>query len=613
MKVARCNKQSQPLSVNLLMPTESTHASELPANLPASPSEEKSGGMLKQAVFWGLTAVVIALFLAWPYQQWDFGRRQSILTGWARWVSKYSDWQFCLVVPVLVGWLVWLRRDLLRGLPLRGDWLGLLPLAAGLFFFWLGYKADTGYPGFLAVQFVLAGMVLLVAGMAWMRALFFAWLFLFFSWPMQPLEDSLASPLRPKTAAMAASLLRIVGVPAVSEGSALQSAPDAARDIEIGAAFSLDVDAKCSGINSLFALMMISALLGYLALRQPRSRLILFVCAVPLAVAGNVVRLLLLVAGTLMFGGEFAVGRRMGEHQEMSPYHMFAGFAVFGVALAGMFALCWLFEGREMKRNMQRRVAGGSSRVENAAIQAPRRTWAQLAAAILLPLAALGICAGTDISFHVAEPGVRLQLPLSLGDYQGREYDMTAQEKNLLDEGVKLVRNLYSSSTGRQIMTTVILSGFVKRSLHRPEVCLPNQGWTVTDRTPLTLRLADGREVTMMMMRIFRDAEPQPGVRIRTRAVNFYWYIGSDGTACADHYEHVFLSYFDSTFRNIQHRWAMASIFVPLPDQRVGQEDPFIELGAVEDARNFIAQLAPQFMLNTSNAASGSNPPASAP
>lgn len=589
----------------------------------ALPSGDNKAGLqtqtLRQLALWGLPLVLLLLFLVWPYQQWDFSRRESILAGWARWVSTKTDWQFCLLVPLLVGWLVWLRRDELRKLPWQGDWLGLLPFGLGTFFFWLGYKADTGYPGFLAVQFTLAGMILLVAGRGWMRTLFFAWLFLFFTWPMQPLEDSLASPLRPKTAAMAATLLNLIGVPAVNEGSALQSAQDAASGIALGSAFSLDVDAKCSGINSLFALMMISALLGYLALKQPRSRLVLFVCAVPLAVAGNVVRLLLLVAGTLLFGSDFAVGRHIGDHQEMSPYHTFAGFAVFGVALSGMFALCWLFEGREMKTNLKRHarspeVNGGLS------IPLPRRTLAQLTTAILIPLALLGICAGTDISFHVAKPGVKLKtdsaqpyLPLSLGDYQGREFEMTAQEKNLLDEGVKLARDVYASSTGRQIMTTVILSGFVKRSLHRPEVCLPNQGWTVTDRTPIPLHLKDGRDITVMMMRIFRDVEPQPGVRIRTRAVNFYWYIGSDGTTCADHYEHILQSYFDSTFRNIQHRWAMASIYVPLPEQRVGQEDPFVELSAVEDAREFIAQMAPQFMLNRQELLSGSNLPVSEP
>lgn len=593
------------------MATESSSPASLVTPEPTGTGPSQPG-FLRQVVFWGLPVVLLLLFLAWPYQQWDLGRRQSILTGWARWVSTKGDWQFCLLVPFLVGWLVWLRRDDLRKLPWEGTWLGLLPLGAGLFFYWLGYKADTGYPGFLAVQLVLAGVILLVAGHATMRALFFAWLFLFFTWPMQPLEDSLASPLRPRTAAMAATLLSVGGVPSLNEGSALQSAPDAASGLEIGDRFSLDVDAKCSGINSLFALMMISALLGYLALKQPRSRLILFACAIPLAVAGNVVRLLLLVAGTLAFGTEFAVGRRIGDHQEMSPYHMFAGFAVFGVALAGMFALCWLLEGREMKANLKRHRKGISAG-SHFDIPQPLRTLRQVAAAILLPLAALGVCVGTDISFQVAQPGVKLQLPLSLGDYQGREFDMTAAEKNLLDEGVKLVRNVYASSAGRQIMATVILSGFEKRSLHRPEVCLPNQGWTVIDRTPVPLRLGNGREITVMMMRIFRDVEPVPGTRIRTRALNFYWYIGSDGTTCPEHYEHVFLSYFDSVFRNIQHRWAMASIYVPLPEQRVGQEDPFLELGAMEDTRAFIARLAPQFMLDSPVVASGSNPPASAP
>lgn len=602
------------------MATESTQTPHLSTPAPTGPQPVLRAATLHRIALWGLPVVLLLLFLAWPYQQWDFGKRESILIGWARWVITKADWQFCLLVPALVGWLVWLRREELQKLPWNGTWLGLLPLVAGLFFFWIGYKADTGYPGFLAVQFVLSGIILLVAGKAWMRALFFAWLFLFFTWPMQPLEDSVASPLRPKTAAMAASLLNLVGVPAVNEGSALQSAPDTTRGIQIGDSFSLDVDAKCSGINSLFALMMISALLGYLALTRPRNRLILFVCAVPLAVAGNVVRLLLLVAGTLMFGSDFAVGRHLGEHQEMSFYHTGAGFAVFGVALAGMFALCWLFEGREMKSNLKRH-GRPPSKGEIFTIPLPKRTQAQLAAALLLPLLALGICMATDNSLHIGAPGVKLKpddsrrpdLPLSLGDYQGIENDMTAKEKDLLDEGVRLTRIAYLSAPSRLILATVILSGFEKRSLHRPEVCLPNQGWTVTDRTPMQIHLEDGRDIPIMMMRIFRDVEPQPGVRIRTRALNFYWYIGSNGTSCADHYEHIFLSYYDGVFRNTYHRWAMASIYVPLPEQRVGQEDPILELTAMEDARTFISKLAPTFMLPRQDVPTGSNPPASAP
>ncbi|WP_395738564.1 exosortase/archaeosortase family protein [Prosthecobacter sp.] len=602
------------------MATESTDTSHLSTSGPSLLHSLQQPGTLRRVAVWGLAVALVLLFLLWPYQQWDYGKRESILIGWARWVLRHSDWWFCFVVPPLVGWLVWLRGEELRSLPLRGTWRGLIPLVLGLFCYWVGYKASTGYPGFLAIQGVVAGFILLVGGMAWMRALFFAWLFMLFSWPMQPLEDSVASPLRPYTASMAAAVLNTLRVPTVSEGSALQSAPDAATGKQIGDAFSLDVDAKCSGINSLFALMMISALLGYLALKRPRSRLILFACSVPLAVAGNVVRLLLLVAGTLKLGADVAVGRHFADHQEMSIYHTMAGFAVFGIALAGMFGLCWLFEGREMKSNLQR--LGKSASAENAfAIPQPRRMQSLLLAALLLPLATLGICLGTDIGFHVAAPGVRLSeeaprhpvLPLSVGEYQGRELEMTLDEKRKLDEGVKLARTGYASATGRQVLATVIMSGFEKRSLHRPEVCLPAQGWTVSDRMPVSIQLGDGREISVMMMRVFRDVEPTPGVRIRTRAINFYWYIGSDGVSCADHYEHIFLSYYDAVFRNIQHRWSMASIYVPLPEQQVGREDPLLELGAVEDGRTFISKLAPTFMLTREQWLSGSSLPASAP
>ncbi len=254
-----------------------------------------------------------------------------------------------------------------------------------------------------------------------------------------------------------------------------------------------------------------------------------------------------------------------------------------------------------MKSNLKRLGTGGG-KGDFDVFPWPRRTLTQIAVSLGLTLVTLGICMATSIRFELAQPGVRLELPLSMDDYQGREFDMTAQEKNLLDEGVKLARSVYASSTGRQVMATVILSGHVKRSLHRPEVCLPNQGWTVSDRAPVALRLDDGREINVMMMRIFRDAEPRPGIRIRTRAVNFYWYVGSNGTTCPDHYEHILLSYFDSVFHNIQHRWAMASIYVPLPEQQVGHEDPLAELNAVEDARDFIAKLAPMFMKTTQDA-----------
>lgn len=585
------------------MPSDSSSPAPAIPSPPPSPSagDEHATCSKKiwQIALGALAAVIVALYLVQPYQHWEFGFRMSVLRGWLAWITKYSDWQFCLVVPVITGWLVWLRRAELRRLPWRGNWLGILPLLAGLFVYWVGFKADTGYPGFLSIQLVLAGMILTVMGLEWMRKLFFAWLFLFFAWPMQPLEDSLASPLRYQTATITGRLLSMMGMPSVSEGSALQSAPDKAAGLELGDRFSLDIDEACSGINSLFALMMIAALLGYLALKSPRSRLILFVCAVPLAVLGNIARLVMLAFGSVWLGSDVAVGKRIGEHQEMSFFHTCAGFAVFGVALVGMFTLCWLLEGREMKANLKRlqKTAAAPILGHVGAFGARRQIWLHTGVVVAFALLTLGVCQMTDTRYLVANAGVRVELPLEIGTYQGRELEVMALEKKLLDEGVKLARTAYMNVQGRQIIASVILSGMIKRSLHRPEVCLPGQGWTIAESRPTQVSLKDGASFDATMLRIFVDKMGEDGRRKRMRGVNIYWYVGSDDTTCASHYEHVFVTYRDAIFRNVNHRWAMVSIFIPIPeesgDEFVHPESMFAEFNAIEDAREFAGQFLP--------------------
>jgi hypothetical protein len=117
------------------------------------------------------------------------------------------------------------QRAELASLPFKGTWWGLVPAVMGVLFFWLGYKVDTGYLGFASVQLMTAALILLLGGPAWMRALLMPWLFLVFAWPMLPLESIVAAPLRLFTAKLAGFVLNHIGVPAVSEGTALNSAP----------------------------------------------------------------------------------------------------------------------------------------------------------------------------------------------------------------------------------------------------------------------------------------------------------------------------------------------------------------------------------------------------
>ena len=542
--------------------------------------------------------IFLLLFAVWPYQHWSYqGGRSSILAGWFKTVrdSHNGEWWFCYVVPFLVGYLIHLRRSEWKALPLKGHGSGILLTVLGLCVYWVGFKADTGYAGFISAQIMVAGLLLMIGGVRWMKILFFPWLFLAFMWPMFPIEERIVGQLRIITASLSGSLLNGIGIDVVREGTALSSAMDSAKNLAQGQLFQLDVEEPCSGVRSLYSLLMVSALYGYLSLKRTGPRLLLFISAIPLAMLGNVVRMVLLALGSLWFGSEFAIGRNINGEQEMSTYHTLCGYAVFAVALAGMFAICSLLEGNHWKAFKN----GNKAKPKSAApaeTESPVRTLILSSGALFMALLGVGICGATNVNPNIADPGVHLSLPLQVGKYQGVPFDMTARERDILDPGVDLVRNQYFSNDQKVMMATVIEGGPAKRSLHRPEVCLPGQGWNITDRTQIPIQLPSGRIIQATMLRMFSDALSDSGQRIRHRAINVYWYIGSDGTTSADYYDHIRISYIDAVFRNLSHRWAMASLYVPMPPSQIGMGDPMAEVNAMEEIRSFAAQIAPHFM-----------------
>jgi exosortase/archaeosortase family protein len=135
--------------------------------------------------------------------------------------------------------------------------------------------------------------------------------------------------------------LNLIGVDTMRVGTALVSAPDYAAGLKQGERFALDVANPCSGIRSLFALMMVSALYGHLTLEKTWQKWTMFLISPALAVAGNFARMLMLTFGTILLGSGVAIG----TEENPTTYHMAAGFFVFVVALGGMVAVGWILQG----------------------------------------------------------------------------------------------------------------------------------------------------------------------------------------------------------------------------------------------------------------------------
>jgi exosortase len=249
--------------------------------------------------------------------------------GW-----KQDEWKHCWLILPLFCFLVYQVREKLALVQPKGDWLGLVAFSASLLIYYVGFRVDNTQLGIFAMWVTAPSLVLWLAGWNALSILAFPLLFLFFAWPVSFLESAITFPLRMLMSHAAVFSLDFIGIDVVRSGTGILSAPEPLLGIPAGKKFAVDVADPCSGIRSLFALMMASALYGHMALKNWWQKWILFLCSAPLAIAGNLARILMLTIGTIVFGPDFAIGKN--PLTDPSWFHIIAGLLVFAVAIGGM-------------------------------------------------------------------------------------------------------------------------------------------------------------------------------------------------------------------------------------------------------------------------------------
>lgn len=275
------------------------------------------------------------LYVLLPYAT-GYGSERVNILEFANYIWKGGeDWEHCYLVPIAICVVLYFQRATFANLPVQGSFLGLVAITGALLIYWFGFRADNVYLGYASLQLLVGGLILWLLGWQWMKALAFPWAFLVFLYPLPFMDNFVAFPLRLIMSEASIHVLNFIGIPSVKSGTAILSAADPMSGLKMGQRFSLDVADPCSGIRSLFALMMVTALYAYLTQKGFARKLILFLCSIPLAVIGNLFRILMLTIGTLAMGSEWAIGSE--EHP--SFFHMMAGYAVFAVALGGMLGI----------------------------------------------------------------------------------------------------------------------------------------------------------------------------------------------------------------------------------------------------------------------------------
>jgi exosortase len=268
-----------------------------------------------------LTALLIATLGATLVYFFGFAplfadKRLSVF-GWAwqAW-NPETNYEHAKLIPLIIVFLVWMSRDKLKRAQLGTSQWGWLFIGIGLFLFFASARTLQARLALTALPFLLFGIVLYVFGKEIARILLFPIAFLFFMVPLNFLTQA-TFRLQFLETGIASAICNLIGIHVNTIGTIVNSADHR---------FSFQVDEGCSGIRSLMAIAMLSAIYGHLTQDRLWKKVAIFVASLFFAVLGNAGRLVSI----------FVMGRFFGQDLAGGPYHMISGYLSFPFAILAM-------------------------------------------------------------------------------------------------------------------------------------------------------------------------------------------------------------------------------------------------------------------------------------
>ena len=168
---------------------------------------------------------------------------------------------------------------------------------------------------------------------------------------------------------------------------------------------------------------------------------------------------------------------------------------------------------------------------------------------------------------------------------------MTQFERDVLGPDTQFVRKLYRNFSGDEIFVSIVLSGpDMNTSIHRPERCLPAQGWTVAETRAVTLPTAAGN-LRMTRLHNMRSVRTEGGRSVSIYDLTYYWFVGhSDETP--SHFERTWIDIRDRLLKGRNQQWAYVTVagMITKDLQMFGRTEKETD----ELIQAFVSQLAPK-------------------
>ncbi len=192
--------------------------------------------------------------------------------------------------------------------------------------------------------------------------------------------------------------------------------------------------------------------------------------------------------------------------------------------------------------------------------------------------------------------GVNMTLPESIGQWTGVPQEITERERQELAADTVFARQLYSNAFNDHILVSIVLAGEdPDNSIHRPERCLPAQGWTVLDSSTRTIKAPQlpRRELKVTRLHSQRKFQDEKGTIHTIYNVNYYWFVGYREIT-PSHIERALIDIRDRATRGVNQRWAYVTVASVVTEglTRFGRS----EMATDEMLQSFVSEAFPRII-----------------
>jgi len=474
------------------------------------------------ASLWAILAVVMAI-LGYLYAD-------SLRFLGEAWLEDNNS--HGLFIPLISLYMIWLRWPELKIVEHRGEWWGLLLLAAGVFVYLVGEFAAMYAVVQVSLWLVLVGLFVCAIGLSGVRIMAFplAYLLVAIPWPTF-LQGELSNRLQLWSSALGVGFLHAVGITAYREGNVIDLGPTQLQVVE-----------ACSGLRYLFPLTALTLLAAYLYRESLWKRVVLVVSSIPISILLNGFRIG--VIGVLV--GAY------GQSAAEGFTHFFEGWIFFVASLALLCAEMWILA--RIGSSDSRSSFGDLIGLPKPGVTVPPFQSALPADRIaLIPLVIGGtllllamVVAPAVAPDELPPPPVRQPLvdfPSQLEAWRGVSSPM---ERHYLDALAldDYVMTDYTAADQRPVNVYVAYYQSPKkgRSSHSPRQCIPGGGWEITSFESLPMAPVPGAVSSWSVNRVVTQKDGH-------KQIVYYWFKQRDRWITSEYLVKFFL-FWDSLTRH---------------------------------------------------------------